>query len=127
MIKKYIKRFFMSLEVVLNKVKKRTNVSWHQTRSYNYTTVCGMNTGCGLAQIHGVVNLCLLNPIEAREILKKIADDYRNDGAGAILATLGDSYYARYEQKLLNLGFKFLREYNNYRHGLGATQRLYIL
>lgn len=92
---------------------------WHQKRNYDYTTVAGVICGCGLVQMHGVTNLSNIK-------LKKIINDYKKDGAGAIICTLGEYYY-EYEQNIIDLGFILLKEYNNYRHGADAKQRLYIL
>jgi hypothetical protein len=86
--------------------------------------VKGMITGCGIAQLHGVANLSAnINPDEFREKFQ----DIRDNGVGAVICTLGQSYYAS-EDKLLNLGFEKLSEYSNYRHGQDGNykQRLYI-
>jgi hypothetical protein len=98
--------------------------SWHQERDYGYLKVCGTITGCGLAQMRGVV-------FEDEESLKKklvkIKQDYFKDGAGGIICTLGSTYYKGHEEKLINCGFEKLSEYTNHRHANGDTQRLYIL
>jgi hypothetical protein len=46
--------------------------------------------------------------------------------AGAVICTLGQSFFKQ-EDKLLSYGFKRIAEYNNWVHGVGYKQRLYIL
>lgn len=100
---------------------------WHQKRIYcnRKITVCGMITGCGIAQMYGVSDA---SEEELLKELPKIKSDFKADGAGAIIATLGKTYY-NHEEKLLNVGFELMKEYPNYRHGLNGsyTQRCYIL
>ena len=108
------------------KVPQDSIGTWHHTRHYDYITVTGTITGCGLAQMYGVVNLCNMSKKSALKLLEAIKSDYRRDGAGGIVATLGAGYY-NYEKQLLDFGFVMLKEYENYRHGSGYKQRLYIL
>lgn len=59
------------------------------------------------------------------EIIKYIFEQYKLNGAGTIITTLGESYWG-YDQLLRNLGFKVVNEYINYRHGTSYKQRLMV-
>lgn len=106
------------------------NGSWHSRLVIDLPggyklTVVGTITGCGLAQVHGIIYLpTTLTKEELVKSLKPIKDN----GAGAVLATLGQNYY-HLEPRLLELGFVRISEYANYRHGSDGNykQRLYIL
>lgn len=122
--------------------------TWHKTRFYDVRTgniindktiqsiystvyVSGMITGCGIAQLHGIINLNSdLNNASSfnisKKIIENIIEDYKEDGAGCIIATLGEDYY-KYESLLKALGFDILIEYINYRHGDNYKQTLYSL
>lgn len=143
-------------ELVINeKTKNKTPIvpvndftelsgSWHSTWTYNITyqiknstssftsqitlQVCGVITGCGLVQMHGISNISEHNFDLVKEKLETIKNDLRNDGAGCIMCTLGQSYYNR-EELLLSLGFIMVSEYANYRHGQDGKykQRMYLL
>lgn len=97
---------------------------WHAKRQYGGITVSATIMGCGIAQMYGVSHV---NETELKNTLVQIKNDYKVDGAGCILATLGASYYTTDHNKLLNCGFELLKEYHNYRHGDSYTQRLYCL
>lgn len=86
--------------------------------------VAGTSMGCGLGRIRGVINLAA-KQITKKQLLKSL-QEYKKNGLGVFLATLGQSYY-KHEEYLLSLGFELLSEYPNYRHGAGYNQRLYIL
>ncbi len=103
--------------------------SWHTGSVIPFgissLTVRGMITGCGIAQCVGVANI---DPDKTKEELLTAFKPLKDDGVGAIVCTLGQNYYT-HEPKLLKLGFEFLSEYPNYRHGNDGAykQRLYIL
>lgn len=105
--------------------------TWHplKTKSIKNTafTVAGMMTGCGIAQMHGVVQLCDNKGITKEDLLNSLKD-IKSDGVGGIIATLGAGYYNR-EPDLLKLGFELLSEYANYRHGSDGRyqQKCYML
>lgn len=118
---------------------------WHRTRTYpiqyeiknngrkpfvSHMTlkVCGVITGCGLVQMHGISNISEHNFELVREKLETIKKDYKKDGAGCIMCTLGQSYYNK-EELVLSLGFIMVSEYANYRHGQDGKykQRMYLL
>lgn len=112
----------------MEKVPNELGGRWHKKRTYGggYLTVTGAVTGCGLAQMYGVSSYTLDS---LKKELVKISADYKEDGAGGIICTLGQPYYtkgARYEQMLLDAGFELLTEYDNHRHGRGYKQRIYI-
>lgn len=100
---------------------------WHTSREYEYLRVTGVITGCGLAQMVGVVTY--LNPRNIKnfkKLLKQITTDYKKDGAGGIICTLGEDFWEK-EKFLLSCKFELLSEYHNYTHGPTYKQRLYIL
>jgi hypothetical protein len=84
-------------------------------------TVCGMITGCGLGQIHGLTNL-VYNKVTKEELINvlqssvKNGEIFKSGGLGAFIGTLGAFYIKDYEQAVLELGFKKLISYPNYRH-----------
>lgn len=104
--------------------------SWHgHFKFYKniYLNIFGTVTGCGLAQIHGISDITSNN----FNAIKKEFEDYiipemKKTGVGAIIATLGESYYAK-ETLLIDLGFERMNEYHNYRHGSDYMQRIYLL
>jgi hypothetical protein len=115
--------------------------SWHSTKtlkfkvrneSYEGSLVfAGMITGCGLMQVYGMPTYLTSN--SNMEILKKQLKDLcvslKYNGVGAVIATLGQNYYESvYHDKILELGFKQIAEYPNYRHEKNGMykQRLYI-
>lgn len=118
---------------------------WHETRTYpikyeiknnsekpftGHMTlkVCGVITGCGLVQMHGISNVSDYNIELVREKLEIIKRDYKTDGAGCIMCTLGAQFYNKHDF-LLSLGFIMVSEYANYRHGQDGSykQRMYLL
>ena len=118
---------------------------WHRTRTYTIQyviennsekpftshmtlTVCGVITGCGLVQMHGISNISEHNFELVKKRLETIKRDYKTDGAGCIMCTLGAQYYSKHDF-LLNLGFVMVSEYANYRHGQDGSykQRMYLL
>lgn len=132
-----------------NPVMDKTQVSeiggsWHKHRTYEisyiagqppndfkttkFIDVCGVISGCGLAQIHGISEINQKNFDLFKSTLEKIKADYKDDGAGCIMATLGMTYYNK-EDFLLELGFVKVSEYSNYRHGTNGQykQRMYLL
>lgn len=111
---------------------KSDNDNWHEGRSYNvegtYATLhaCGTICGCGLGQLYCVTSF-QKNQIEAfKGCLKLLTVDYKKDGIGAFIATLGASHWTNHEQLLLDAGFELKAEYNNWRHGATYKQRMYI-
>jgi hypothetical protein len=129
-------------DIITDDIKNYTaKGSWHGTKtlkfkimneSYEYSLIfAGMMTGCGLMQVYGMPTYLISN--SNMEILKKQLKDFcaslRYNGVGAVIATLGRNYYEKtYHDKILELGFKQIAEYPNYRHGQNGTyrQRLYI-
>lgn len=118
---------------------------WHKTRDYTISypftcsdgnniiakvtlTVVGVITGCGLVQMHGISNISESNFDLIKDKLEHIKSDYKTDGAGCIMCTLGAQYYNK-EDLLLKLGFVKVSEYANYRHGQSGhyKQRMYLL
>ena len=107
---------------------------WHQktTILLNQYSIdfAGMFTGCGLGQIRNVTifsNSANQN-ISKEELLKKF-ENLKKNGVGAVVCTLGQGYWNKYEVNLLKIGFEKISEYSNYRHGTDGAykQRLYIL
>jgi len=113
---------------LLQKPPKEAGGHWHGYKEFNLGAysklrISGAITGCGLGQLHGVIYLD--NEAFINEFKKAVAD-FKRDGVGAFICTLGQSHYHR-EQSLLDLGFERISEYHNYRHGQAYMQRLYIL
>jgi hypothetical protein len=117
--------------------------TWHPKRQYTFSlpglpyvrtlTTVSTITGCGLVQMYGILSLVAGATPEQLEYIKnvfttKILPELKVCGAGAIIVTLGRSYYPN-EPTILKLGFEKLSEYSNYRHGQDGKykQRLYIL
>lgn len=107
-------------EVAVNNSNPHHTLRMYQAGGYSTVKVCGMMTGCGLVQLYGA---SVLNQKTLDDVIK----DVRGQGAGAIICTLGQSYF-QYEKNVLELGFTLLKEYNNYLHGATGNykQRLYI-
>lgn len=111
------------METLLSKeaAKLHEHKGWYAKKQYNYLTVSGMITGCGIAQLYGVT---LLDESAIRIELEKVKKDFNQ--AGMIVCTLGH-YFKHHEQKILNCGFELLAEYPNIHHGNGEIQKLYGL
>lgn len=106
---------------------------WHEPVKINlpYLSIDfrGMITGCGLGQITNLSNLTYSqNEKLNKESFKSLFIEIKQDGVGAVLATLGQNY-SYMEKRLLELGFENISEYSNYRHGPAGSykQKLYIL
>lgn len=105
---------------------------WHQRMELRvngvYMSVSGMMTGCGVGQIYGISNYCQGSSSPSKADLHKAFERVKNSGIGAIVATLGASYY-KLEPKILALGFEFMSEYCNYQHGVDGKykQKMYII
>lgn len=97
-----------------------------KSNPYHRISAFGMITGCGLVQVYGVASINSTNFAEYKEVFDNIKSEYKDDGAGAILCTLGGDFYDK-EKFILDLGFEMLREYHNYTHGPEYMQRLYCL
>ncbi len=115
-------------EPLLQEPIREMGGGWHGYQeiplgAYSKLRISGAITGCGLGQLHGVIYLD--NDASINEFKKAVAEFKRN-GVGAFICTLGQSHYRR-EQSLLDLGFERISEYHNYRHGNTYMQRLYIL
>jgi hypothetical protein len=108
--------------------------SWHsrcildfkKTRLYLY----GMCTGCGVMQLAGISNY--LHEVKEKRILDHDSFyqelvEVKSNGVGALVCTLGQSFY-KYEEELLSMGFELLSEYPNYRHDIFGRykQRMYL-
>ena len=119
--------------------------TWHQSRDYKIKykmcegkpheyesiiiiSVKGVITGCGLAQLHGISNITDLNFEAVKKEFERIKTDYKIDGAGCIMCTLGAQFYPK-QKYLFELGFVLVSEYANYRHGQNGNykQRMYLL
>lgn len=103
---------------------------WHGKKTipideYGSITVAGCITGCGLAQMSGIVDIG--ENITAEEFKQKLKS-FRTSGCGAIIASLGMHYYDKIEF-IESLGFVKIAEYPNYRHGADGlyVQSLYII
>lgn len=90
--------------------------------------LAGTITGCGLLQIHGILEL--LGTTTKTEFIEGLCTMIKSSDktfdAGSIIATLGEIYYNK-EHLLLEYGFVKISEYINFRHGNSYMQRLYIL
>lgn len=119
--------------------------TWHKSRDYKikykmyegksyeyehtmFISVKGVITGCGLAQLHGISNITDTNFEAVKKEFERIKADYKIDGAGCIMCTLGTQYYPK-QKYLFELGFVLVSEYANYRHGYNGNykQRMYLL
>lgn len=103
--------------------------AWHGKKTikfgYREVTVAGCITGCGLAQMSGIVDI---DTDTTEEEFRKKIQHFRNSGCGAIIASLGMHYYDMIEF-IESLGFVKIAEYPNYRHGSDGkyVQSLYII
>lgn len=133
-IKERRKRFAKTVVKTIIKENKplseyKDHGSWHGTRDLHIKgrklKLAGLITGCGLGQIHGVTQLG--DDISKKEFIAAL-QDFKKDGVGAVLCTLGANHY-QYEKTILNLGFEKMAEYSNYRHGDDGyyKQRMYLL
>lgn len=100
----------------------------HERKTHINISVKGVITGCGLAQLHGISNITDTNFGAVKKEFEKIKQDYKLDGAGCIMCTLGAAYYHK-QKYLFELGFVLVSEYANYRHGQDGKykQRMYLL
>lgn len=103
----------------------------------------GCVSGCGLAVIGGLTGQSLNYPDilqftkPRRDRFVKALVKYLNtsnvraavQAKGYVIATLGNSSYAKKENEdnLLDMGFKFLYEFDNLAHVIGSRQRVYGL
>ena len=122
--------------ITVNNQSPHENNYWHKTRSYTYespndypkTLYCeGVICGCGLGQMYGIRDF-LSDPKDIKKlkkILTKVTSDYKDDGIGGFIATLGQCYSLQ-EKSLLKAGFIKLSTYHNWRHGDKYTQTLYL-
>lgn len=110
-------------------------------RKYNYAVncegfggcmiqVCGLITGCGIAQMYGISG-CYNNASQEEfknNVLPVITEVWRKN-VGGILCTLGRDFVDKYENFVLSLGFQQIAEYSNYHHDITGQERqkLYIL
>jgi len=114
----------INLTVTLIKDGRSTN--WHPDYRISCNTprmffqIHGLHSGCGLVMLDQFTSSEFTET--TAKIFSVVADAYKGDGAGSIIATLGDSY----DRKIELWGFKKLEEYCNHRHGRDATQRLFI-
>lgn len=95
---------------------------------YTPLVVCGMITGCGVAQMYGVIYM--LDSPDADRIFKQVRKDFiKGKGAGGIVCTLGHIYRKKYEPMLFKHGFKLIAEYPNLHHNRNGTeiQAMYML
>ncbi len=101
------------------------NVSQPYNGPWGVTTAMlslyGMPTGCGLGAITGIIT-----PALTKTFLKKALDKAKQNGYGALIATLGQNY-SHHEENILKLGFKKLCTYKNWAHGSSYTQSLYVI
>lgn len=108
-----------------------TQGSWHPNIQLGILNLYGMVTGCGIMQCRGVMYITKDNFEKTKKDLNDYIEKFKtsNIGVGMILCTLGETYYKfpDKEQFVLDLGFKQLSEYRNYRHSDGYRQRLYGL
>jgi hypothetical protein len=100
----------------------------HQYETIIFISVKGVITGCGLVQLHGISNITDANFEAVKKEFERIKADYKLDGAGCIMCTLGAGYYPK-QKYLFELGFVLVSEYANYRHGQDGKykQRMYLL
>ncbi len=99
---------------------------WHEPIDFGYYNLQEMITGCGIMQLNGVINIP--NDLTKEDLLEKF-DEAKDNGVGAILATLGKDFWKDYHDRLTEqFGFEMIAEYCNYRHDEGGRykQRLYI-
>lgn len=113
---------------------------WHQTftvpivtKSHSHSLrIAGMITGCGIGQCYGLAGLGIffddeeLTPRLMQEALKQV----RANGIGAIIGTLGETYYksnVKFLKVLEKIEFKEVAEYNNWAHGTNYMQKAFIL
>jgi len=105
------------------------NGHWHKRRTIivgnTSLNFAGTITGCGLGQLQNVSSLG--DTVTKKELLTALSA-LRPDGVGAVVCTLGQSYFSC-EANLIRLGFTKIEEYPNYRHDQdgGYKQRLYML
>ncbi len=92
--------------------------------------LCGMITGCGIVQMSGVASIDMKYIEEAKKVFEDIKDELKeeSDGAGCIVATLGEEYWGKIEV-LEALGFKEAATYANYQHGEDGEyqQKVFVL
>ena len=104
-------------------------------------TFQGFVSGCGVCIVGSLTNYSLIKIKECQDLvirkemideLKEVISTFGNPGtytgAGAILATLGSTYYTNYHDFYLELGFRQIDEYKNLAHPFNEhTQRLYSM
>lgn len=117
--------------VVAQFLEKRSSNRWHLTKDYcviNYKEIsvsfADNPSGCGSVIMFNCFSYLTKNEFaELIEILKPI---FKKDGIGAILYSLGQSFYPK-EEYLKKIGFVEIAEYNNWRHGRDYRQKQFIL
>lgn len=83
-------------------------------------------TGCGVVTFSGYTGYISTSLNVYKIVFKVVADIYAKDGAGTMIATLGQSYYGKNVTGLETLGFKQVAEYPNLKHGSGYNQKLFV-
>lgn len=129
----------------------QTHGNHHKLKTYtakkaNYIlTICGMITGCGIAQINGISSLpSFVGQADAykddvkKEFLQHLKDyseTVYNSGQGStggpttFVATLGcHDYHKDTHATMVEIGFKEVAKYDNNAHkGRGHNQKLYVI
>lgn len=112
-------------------VREGEQVVWHPTYSINLAfgnntmqfQIKGLPTGCGLVMMSGFTSSTFND--KTRLIFDNIMEFYKSDGAGTVIATLGEHYEVQEKGLMNEWGFKKLSTYNNWRHGSNYNQSLY--
>lgn len=122
-IEKLIKKYDASGKVKITYARWHSEITIDLPSKNIYFRIKNMESGCGSAllyQYHGITN-----PDIFEEIFTFVANIYKEDGAGTIITTLGESYDS-WKQLFLKLNFKNVATYNNYRHGDNYMQHLLV-
>lgn len=113
-------------------VAKKGFQHWHIYKTYGVEngfeiTVSDTPGGCGASVLFGWYDKNRNNIDDIILILKKIQEDVKKSGVGCLFLQIGESYY-KYSNNLNDaldkLEYQYI-EYNNYRHGDDAKQRMY--
>ena len=127
-------------EFVIEKASVSTTWNGQEVTNKAKLILVGMLTGCGLAQLKGLAGVSKgCDKKEVLEVFEQVKTYTRKMGVGAIIATLGESFYLNKlhntdlegdenrHNLMIELGFEQISEYHNYIHGSQYKQRLYII